>query len=51
MVSLLPTPQEKAPHLFEHFRGPKGPSTEDCDSEAVMEKLKEQLKEQLKSLR
>uniref|UniRef100_A0A9J7XIP5 Protein phosphatase 1 regulatory subunit 36 n=1 Tax=Cyprinus carpio carpio TaxID=630221 RepID=A0A9J7XIP5_CYPCA len=50
MVSLLPTPQEKAPHLFERFRGPKVPSTEDCDSEAVMEELKEQLKEQLKSL-
>ncbi|XP_059381656.1 protein phosphatase 1 regulatory subunit 36 isoform X2 [Carassius carassius] len=47
MVSLLPTPQEKAPHLFERFRGPQVPSTEDCDSEAVMEELKEQLKEQL----
>ncbi|XP_058614671.1 protein phosphatase 1 regulatory subunit 36 isoform X4 [Onychostoma macrolepis] len=50
MVSLLPTPQEQAPHLFERFRGPKVPSTEDCDSEAVMEELKEQLEEQLKSL-
>ncbi len=51
MVSLLPTPQEKAPHLFELFRGPKVPSTEDWDSEAVLEELKEQLKEQLKSPR
>ncbi|XP_026051384.1 protein phosphatase 1 regulatory subunit 36 isoform X2 [Carassius auratus] len=47
MVSLLPTPQEKAPHLFERSRGPQVPSTEDSDSEAVMEELKEQLKEQL----
>ncbi|XP_073688908.1 protein phosphatase 1 regulatory subunit 36 [Garra rufa] len=50
MVSLLPTPQEKASHLFGRFKGPKPPSTEHRDSEPVMEGLREQLKEQLKSL-
>ncbi|KAK2873125.1 hypothetical protein Q8A67_023022 [Cirrhinus molitorella] len=50
MVSLLPTPQEMASHLFGRFRGPKPPSTEHRDSETVIEGLREQLKEQLKSL-
>ncbi|XP_043077631.1 protein phosphatase 1 regulatory subunit 36 [Puntigrus tetrazona] len=50
MISLMPTPQEKAPHLFERSRGPKVPSTEDRDSEAVMEAVKKQLEERLKSL-
>ncbi|XP_048022613.1 protein phosphatase 1 regulatory subunit 36 isoform X3 [Megalobrama amblycephala] len=44
MVSLLPTPQENAPHLFGGFRRGKRPSTEGCDSEALMEGLKQQLK-------
>ncbi|CAM4673348.1 unnamed protein product [Leuciscus chuanchicus] len=44
MASLLPTPQENAPHLFRRFRRGKLPSTERSDSENLLEGLKQQLK-------
>ncbi|KAI2650996.1 Protein phosphatase 1 regulatory subunit 36 [Labeo rohita] len=50
MVSLLPTPQEKASHLFGRLRGPKQDLNEQCYSEAVIEELREQLQVQLKTL-
>ncbi|XP_035385244.1 protein phosphatase 1 regulatory subunit 36 [Electrophorus electricus] len=43
MVSLLPSPREKAPHLFQTFFSHKQQPATLSDSEALMEELRQQL--------
>ncbi|XP_031442082.1 protein phosphatase 1 regulatory subunit 36 [Clupea harengus] len=43
MVSLLPSPREKAPHLFQRALPRSKPATKHCDTEELVEQLKRQL--------